>query len=78
MEETLADALAVLFKPPSGAPSSAGSSETAAGPGPAGEALSRYDRAMERLKAGDWGGFGAELEAMRAILEQANPRPNVH
>ena len=25
------------------------------------EALSHYDRAIERLKAGDWGGFGAEL-----------------
>jgi uncharacterized membrane protein (UPF0182 family) len=33
------------------------------------EALSHYDRAMERLKAGDWGGFGAEIDALRPLLE---------
>jgi len=32
--------------------------------------LGHYTRAMERLKAGDWGGFGADLEAMRALLEE--------
>ena len=48
-----------------------------AGPSPAGplddrarEALSHYDRAIERLKVGDWGGFGAELDALRPLLEE--------
>ena len=47
---------------------------TAAGPaGPADararEALAHYDRAIERLKAGDWSGFGTELDALRPLLE---------
>jgi len=29
---------------------------------------------MGRLKAGDWGGFGADLDAMRKILEQMGRR----
>ena len=29
------------------------------------EVLSHYDRALERLRAGDWSGFGAELDALR-------------
>jgi hypothetical protein len=33
------------------------------------EALDHYDRALERLKAGDWAGFGAELDRLRAALE---------
>ena len=33
------------------------------------EALEHYDRAIERLKAGDWSGFGAELDALRSVLE---------
>ena len=78
MEETLAGALAALFKntlpgsSPPGAP---------AGPSPAGpaddrarEALGHYDRAIERLRAGDWGGFGAELDALRPILEELSHR----
>jgi len=66
MEETLGAALAALFKP---------SAETAAS-GPeapadsiAREALARYGHALQRLKAGDWSGFGAELEALRPLLE---------
>ena len=35
------------------------------------EALDHYDRAIERLKAGDWGGFGTELDALRPLLEEA-------
>jgi hypothetical protein len=27
---------------------------------------------MERLKAGDWSGFGEELEGLRRILEELN------
>jgi uncharacterized membrane protein (UPF0182 family) len=80
MEETLGAALAALFKdtvPPArpseaGAATSTGSTST----GPAGppdararEALIHYDRAVERLKAGDWSGFGTELDALRPLLE---------
>lgn len=74
MEETLAEALAALFEgtnpafPPPVAPT---------GPGPklspdsrAREALSHFDRATTQLKAGDWSGFGRELEAVRSLLEQ--------
>ncbi|CAB3777438.1 hypothetical protein LMG28688_00360 [Paraburkholderia caffeinitolerans] len=65
MEDSLGEALAALFK------------ETAqAAPAPRGtvdararEALAHYDRAIERMKAGDWSGFGAELDALRPLLE---------
>jgi uncharacterized protein len=74
MEETLPAALAALFKETAPASQAA---EVRAGVPPAGpavdrgrEALGRYQQAMERLKAGDWGGFGAELEALRQLLEE--------
>jgi len=78
MEETLPAALAKLFRetvpaapPPTGA--------AAAPPGPADErareALADYDRAIERLKAGDWGGFGKALDALRPLLEELGGRP---
>jgi uncharacterized membrane protein (UPF0182 family) len=74
MEETLGAALAALFKetalPP---PPSAEVNGAAARAGPADararQALGHYDRAIERLKAGDWAGFGAELDALRPLLE---------
>ena len=80
MEETLSAALAALFKDtglPGTRPSEAGAAGTATdaarGAGPqdarAREALARYDRAIERLKVGDWSGFGAELDALRPLLE---------
>ncbi|MEA2850090.1 MAG: uncharacterized protein QOE02_109, partial [Rhodospirillaceae bacterium] len=80
MEETLGAALAALFKdtvPPArpaeaGAATSTGSTSTgSAGPqdARAREALIHYDRAVERLKAGDWSGFGTELDALRPLLE---------
>src|SRR5271169_395851 len=74
MNETLAGALAALFKetaptsPPPGAPA-----KTAlAGPEAdrAREALSHYNGAMEQLKSGNWAGFGAELDALRPLLEE--------
>ena len=39
------------------------------------EALAHYDRAIERLKAGDFAGFGAELDALRPLLETLGRRP---
>jgi uncharacterized membrane protein (UPF0182 family) len=73
MEETLGAALAALFRDTAlPAPASPEPGATA-GAGPtdprAREALVHYDRAIERLKAGDWRGFGAELEALRPLLE---------
>lgn len=70
MEDSLGEALAALFK------------ETAqAAPAPRGtvdararEALAHYDRAIERMKAGDWSGFGAELDALRPLLEALGAR----
>ncbi len=71
MKETLAQALAALF-------GEAGPAPTAPGPvalaGPvadrAREALDHYRQALERLKAGDFAGFGSELDALRPILEE--------
>jgi uncharacterized protein len=75
MEETLEAALSALFKDraQSSAPpvASAGPADDRAR-----EALSRYDRAIERLKAGDWSGFGAELDALRPLLEELSRRPS--
>jgi len=39
------------------------------------QALGHYQQAMERLKAGDWGGFGTELDALRRILEELSQSP---
>ena len=73
MEETLGAALAALFKGTAPAPlaaSPAGAADTRAT-----EALAHYDRAIERLKAGDWSGFGAELDALRPLLEALGRSP---
>ncbi len=76
MEETLSGALATLFKETAPAPkvTEAQASAPVAGPasGRSREALDRYHQAIERLKAGDWGGFGAELEALGHLLEELN------
>ncbi len=80
MEQTLAGALAALFKP-SGAPAPPAAPATAvntvAGPlsDRARDALAHYDRALAKLKAGDWSGFGAELNALGTALEQLNLPP---
>jgi len=82
MEETLQGALAALFKDSvlvsavpvrSIAPNASGLVNLRAR-----EALSHYDRALERLKAGDWAGFGVELDALRLLLEQLSQGPNDH
>ncbi|AUT74299.1 UPF0182 family protein [Paraburkholderia hospita] len=65
MQDTLAQALAALFEETSPAISkSSGTADARAH-----EALARYNRALERLKAGDWSGFGLELDALRPLLE---------
>jgi uncharacterized protein len=69
MEDSLSEALAALFKetaPAASPPSTAGGTVDAR----AREALAHYNRAIERLKAGDWSGFGAELDALRPLLEE--------
>ena len=74
MDETLAGALAALFKetapasPPPGAP--AKTSLTGPEADRAREALSHYNGAVEQLKSGNWAGFGVELDALRPLLEE--------
>ncbi|GLR91542.1 UPF0182 family membrane protein [Bradyrhizobium iriomotense] len=73
MKETLEEALSALFA--NSGPTTAARGGTAESPGDgaaaarAQEALAHYSQAMERLKSGDWAGFGKEIEAMRSLLE---------
>jgi uncharacterized membrane protein (UPF0182 family) len=79
MEETLAGALAALFKesaPASGV--SAAPNASALANVLAREALGHYDRALERLKAGDWAGFGVELDALGPLLQKLGAGPADH
>ena len=82
MKETLGEALSALFIEPGGArPVSSTNGETpVAGPstGQAREALDRYNQAVERLRSGDWKGFGTQFDAMRELLEEMNRRPVGH
>ncbi|WP_407176415.1 UPF0182 family protein [Bradyrhizobium sp. STM 3562] len=71
MKETLSEALSALFTEPGPAPTTQASHE-----GSAQQALDHYNQAMERLKSGDWAGFGKEIEAMRVILEALGGRPS--
>ena len=73
MEETLGGALAALFKDTAAA--AAASPAAGAADERARAALDHYQRALDRLKAGDWAGFGAELDAMRPLLEQLGQAP---
>jgi uncharacterized membrane protein (UPF0182 family) len=79
MEETLPAALAKLFRETASAPPPPTAAAAPAPPAPAEErareALADYDRAIERLKAGDWGGFGKALDALRPLLEELGERP---
>lgn len=74
MKETLGEALSSLFVdagPKLVAPSPETASALAVSASHrAREALDHYNRAIERLKTGDWAGFGGELEAMRGLLEE--------
>ena len=77
MEETLPAALAALFKEATLTHQAAPGGPAPAGPAHdrAREALTHYTRAIERLKAGDWGGFGNELDALGPLLEELSRRP---
>jgi len=78
MEDTLPEALAALFGqavPTAPMPVSAGVAAPGTMDARAQAALAHYDKAIERLKAGDWAGFGAELDAMKPLLEQLS-RPH--
>jgi hypothetical protein len=72
MEETLEDALAALFhetaRPPAAA-APVGAASVAIGRDRTHAALDHYNRALDRLKAGDWAGFGAEFDQLRSSLE---------
>ncbi len=76
MKETLAEALAALFAEPGAVPAVSGAREEVPPVGPAAsqahQALDRYNQAMERLKAGDWKGFGTQFDALRDTLEKMN------
>jgi uncharacterized membrane protein (UPF0182 family) len=82
MKETLAEALAALFMEPGAAPAVSTPTEGRPATGPAAsqarEALDRYNQAVERLKSGDWKGFGTQFDAMRELLEEMNRRSNGH
>jgi uncharacterized membrane protein (UPF0182 family) len=76
MEDTLPEALAALFQEavpqPSALSAATAAPRTSPPTDPAREALAHYEKAIERLKAGDWSGFGTELDALKPLLEQLN------
>ena len=81
MKETLAEALSALFE----ASAASAATNTSTGTpleGPAAdrarEALDHYNQAVERLKSGDWAGFGTELDAMRGLLEDLSRQSGGH
>jgi uncharacterized protein len=81
MKETLAEALLALFE--AGAVPAVPNAATGtplAGPAAdrAREALDHYNQAIERLKSGDWAGFGTELDAMRGLLEDMSRQSGGH
>jgi uncharacterized protein len=72
MQDTLPEALAALFgqtaptvPPPASGPAPSGGTDARGR-----AALEHYEQAIAHLKAGDWSGFGTELDAMRPLLEQ--------
>ena len=82
MKETLAEALSALFMESPAAPAVSSTTEEMPLASPtanqAREALDRYNQAVERLKSGDWKGFGTQFDAMRELLEEMNRHSSGH
>jgi uncharacterized membrane protein (UPF0182 family) len=82
MKETLAEALSALFSEPAAVPAASGATEGTSVTRPAAnqarEALDRYNQAVERLKSGDWKGFGTQFDAMHELLEEMNRQSTGH
>jgi uncharacterized membrane protein (UPF0182 family) len=81
MKETLADALAALFidgAAPAGSGATEGMALTSPDSSQARQALDRYNQAVERLKSGDWKGFGTQFDALHELLEEMNRRSTGH
>jgi uncharacterized protein len=81
MKETLAEALSALFDSgaaPRSPSSSMGTPLAAPTAEQARKALDHYNQAIERLKSGDWAGFGAQLDAMRGLLENLSQQSIGH
>jgi len=82
MKETLAEALSALFIEPGAARATSNTPEEMPLADPAAsqarEALDRYNQAVERLKSGDWKGFGTQFDAMRELLEKMNRQSTGH
>jgi hypothetical protein len=82
MKETLAEALSALFIEPGAAPAVSGATEEVPLSRPAAsqaqQALDHYNQAVERLKSGDWKGFGTQFDAMRELLEEMNRQSTGH
>jgi hypothetical protein len=79
MEPTLEESIAVIFgveapptEPVIGPPSPPvpGGALTAEIAGLIQEAQQHYDKAQQYLKAGDWAGYGKELDALKAVLDR--------
>lgn len=74
MRENLEDALRELFGEAAEGPAAASlpvpaAVAKAAGGDPAAEAMEHYERSMERLRAGDWAGFGEALRRLEQSLQ---------
>ncbi|MBR0708574.1 UPF0182 family membrane protein [Bradyrhizobium liaoningense] len=82
MKETLDEALSALFTEPGAVQPVSSTKEkmpvTRPSESQAREALDRYNQAVERLKSGDWKGFGTQFDAMRELLEEMNRRSTGH
>jgi uncharacterized protein len=82
MKETLDEALSALFiEPGAMRPVSSSKEEmlvTRPSASQAREALDRHNQAVERLKSGDWKGFGTQFDAMRELLEDMNRHSTGH
>jgi uncharacterized membrane protein (UPF0182 family) len=77
MKETLDQALSALFIEPGAGPSAKSATATGSLDRARG-ALDHYDQAIQRLKVGDWAGFGAELDVMRGLLEDMSRQSSSH